>query len=86
MFYRDTTGASSEHDTLDFDFNINSNCAFFHNVTHDYQGTIIEQSIEEPQLGQNQFFVQALGGLNSVFLIPGLDNLKNQNIIINKAR
>lgn len=85
MFYRDTTGSISEHDTLDFDFNINSNCAFFHNVTHDYQGTIIEQSITEPQLGQNQFFVQALGGLNSVFIIPGLDNLKNQNIIINKA-
>ena len=85
MFYRDTTGLSSEHDTLDFDFNINSNCAFFHNVTHNYQGTIIEQAILEPQLGQNQFFVQALGGLNSVFLIPGLDNLKTQNIIINKA-
>ena len=85
MFYRDTTGSISEHDTLDFDFNINSNCAFFHNVTHNYQGTIIEQAISEPHLGQSQFFIQALGGLNSVFIIPGLDDLKSQNIIINKA-
>ena len=29
LFYRDTTGNETEHDTLDFDFNINSNCAFF---------------------------------------------------------
>ena len=39
LFYRDTSGVSSEHDTLDFDFNINSNCAYYHKVTHDYTGT-----------------------------------------------
>ena len=36
MYYRDTTGDNSDHDTLDFDFNINANCAYFHHVEHDY--------------------------------------------------
>ena len=33
LFYRDTSGTSANHDTLDFDFNINSNCAFFTMLT-----------------------------------------------------
>jgi hypothetical protein len=85
MFYRDTTGLETEHDTLDFDFNINSSCAFFHNVKHNYQGTIVEQALAESQIGQNQFYIQALGGLNSVFTIPGLNTLIEENIIVNKA-
>ena len=27
IYYRDTSGTSSEHDTLSFDFNFNANCA-----------------------------------------------------------
>ena len=85
MFYRDTTGLSSEHDTLEFDFNINSNCAFFHNVTHNYNSTIIEQALNQSEVGQNQFYIQSLGGLNSFITIPGLNSLLDSNIIINKA-
>jgi hypothetical protein len=85
MFYRDTSGISTEHDTLKFDFNIDDNCAYFHHVDHNYDGTIIEDAISQTQMGQNQFYIQALGGLNSMFTIPGLNTLVEQNIIINKA-
>ncbi len=85
LFYRDTSGLSSEHDTLDFDFNINSNCAYFHKVAHDYTGTEIENVINQPSLGQNQFFIQTLGGINGRITIPGFDSLIAKPVIINKA-
>ena len=85
LFYRDTSGVSSEHDTLDFDFNINSNCAYFHKVIHDYSGTQIENVVNQPDLGQNQFFVQTLGGINGRITIPSFDSLIAKPVIINKA-
>jgi len=85
LFYRDTSGASSEHDTLDFDFNINSNCAYYHKVTHDYTGTDIENVVNQPALGQNQFFIQTLGGINGRMTIPSFDSLIAKPVIINKA-
>ena len=85
LFYRDTSGISSEHDTLDFDFNINSNCAYFHKVTHDYTGTEIENIVTQPAMGQNQFFIQTLGGINGRMIIPSFDSLIAKPVIINKA-
>ena len=85
LFYRDTSSVSSEHDTLDFDFNINSNCAYFHNVAHDYSGTAVESLINDPAFGQDQFYIQSLGGVNGRLIIPGLDSLIGKQIIINKA-
>ena len=85
LFYRDTSGVSSEHDTLDFDFNINSNCAYYHKVTHDYTGTEIENVVNQPALGQNQFFIQTLGGINGRMTIPSFDSLIAKPVIINKA-
>ena len=85
LFYRDTSGIPSEHDTLDFDFNINSNCAYFHNVAHNYSGTVIESLVNNPANGQNQFYIQSLGGVNGRLIIPGLDSLIGKQIIINKA-
>ena len=85
LFYRDTSGIFSEHDTLDFDFNINSNCAYFHKVAHDYTGTEIENVVNQPALGQNQFFIQTLGGINGRITIPSFDSLIAKPIIINKA-
>ena len=85
LFYRDTSGVSSDHDTLDFDFNINSNCAYFHKVTHDYTGTEIENVVNQPALGQNQFFIQTLGGINGRMAIPSFDSLIAKPVIINKA-
>ena len=83
LFYRDTTGNETEHDTLDFDFNINSNCAFFHHVEHDYNNTIIEDALINNE--NNQFFVQSLAGVNGRMFIPGFDSLRTQNIMVNKA-
>ncbi len=85
MFYRDTSGSLSEHDTLDFNFNINSNCAFFHNVKHNYNGTIIENTVSQNNSDNNQLFIQSLGGLNSVLTIPSLSSLRDSNVIVNKA-
>ena len=85
LFYRDTSGISSEHDTLDFDFNINSNCGYFHKVEHDYTGTEIENIVNQPSLGQNQFFIQTLGGVDGRITIPSLDSLIAKPILINKA-
>ena len=83
LFYRDTTGNETEHDTLDFDFNINSNCAFFHHVEHDYNNTIIEDALINNE--NNQFFVQSLAGVNGRMFIPGFDSLRTQNIMVNRA-
>ena len=85
LFYRDTSGISSEHDTLDFDFNINSNCGYYHKVEHDYTGTEIENVVNQPNLGQNQFFIQTLGGVDGRITIPSLDSLIAKPILINKA-
>ena len=85
MYYRDTSGLASEHDTLDFDFNINSNCAYFHQVIHDYSNTAIEAAVNQPELGLNQFYIQTLGGVNARFTIPSIDSLIDQKIIVNKA-
>ena len=85
LFYRDTSGIASEHDTLDFDFNINSNCAYYHAVNHDYSGTAVEEAVNQPLLGRNQFYVQALGGVNGRITIPELDSLIGKNIMANKA-
>ena len=52
MYYRDTTGASSDHDTLDFDFNINANCAYYHHVEHDYSNTAVEVAINQNENNQ----------------------------------
>ena len=83
LFYRDTTGNETEHDTLDFDFNINSNCAFFHHVEHDYSNTVIEDALNNNE--NNQFFVQSLAGVNGRMFIPGFDSLRTQNIMVNRA-
>jgi hypothetical protein len=85
LFYRDTSGIASDHDTLDFDFNINSNCAYYHTVDHDYSGTSVEEVINQPHLGRNQFYIQALGGVNGRVTIPELDSLIGKNIMANKA-
>ncbi len=84
MFYRDTSGALADHDTIRFDFNINSNCSYFHQVTHDFSGTDIENNITN-SLGQDAFYIQCLGGVNATLAIPSLKNFIDSNIIINKA-
>ena len=85
MYYRDTSGALADHDTVRFDFNINSNCSYFHQVTHDFSGTDIIDNISNPSFGQDLFYIQCLGGVNGTISIPSLDYLLDSNVIVNKA-
>ena len=85
MYYRDTSGSLADHDTIRFDFNINSNCSYFHQVNHDFSGTDVEYNIDNPSSGQDAFYIQCLGGVNGALVIPSLENLIDSNVIINKA-
>ena len=84
MYYRDTSGSLADHDTIRFDFNINSNCGYFHQVVHDFSGTEIENNISN-NLGQDAFYIQCLGGLNGALNIPSIETLIDSNMIVNKA-
>lgn len=86
LYYRDTLGTSTEHDTLEFDFNINSSSARFSNFNQDYTGTLVEQVLNDTTNGQDVFFAQTMGGVRAKVHIPhALDILDSGNVIINKA-
>lgn len=86
LYYRDTLGASTEHDTLEFDFNINSSSARFSNFNQDYTGTLVEQILTDSTLGQEVFFSQTMGGVRAKLDIPyALNVLDSGNVIVNKA-
>lgn len=86
MYYRDTMGVAADHDTLEFDFNINSSCARFTNFNQDYTNTIVEQILNDSTVGQDIFFTQTMGGVRAKVDIPfSLSLLDSGNIIINKA-
>lgn len=86
MYYRHTLGPVTEHDTLEFDFNINSSCARFSNFDQDYSASLVEQVLNDSVLGQETFFTQTMGGVRAKVAIPHVLNLLDSgNIIINKA-
>ena len=85
LYYRDTSGSASEHDTLQFDFNINSNCGRFHNVSIDYNNTPVEDQFVDTTLGQDVFYLQSLGGSKGKIHFPHLDFINDSSYIINKA-
>ena len=85
LFYRDTSGIAADHDTLSFDFNLNANCARFHNSIIDNNSSIVGTTINDTTLGQDLFFVQSLGGCKGKIFFPYLDQLIDSSIIINKA-
>lgn len=87
MYYRDTMGIASEHDTLEFDFNINSSCARFSHFDQDYTGTEVEQILNDSTVGQDMFFTQTMGGVRAKVSIPyALNILDSGNVIVNKAQ
>ena len=65
LYFRDTSGSLSEHDTLQFDFNFNSNCARFHKTELDYINTDIQNLLADSSLGQEMFYIQSMGGLKA---------------------
>ena len=66
-----------------YDFNINSNCADFTQVSHDQSNTPVAALLADTNLGQKTFYAQA-NKLRAMIKIPGLDNLPD-NIIIHRA-
>lgn len=86
LYYRDTLGTSTEHDTLEFNLNINSSSARFSNLSQDYTGTLVEQVLNDSTMGQDVFFGQTMGGVRAKIAIPYvLDVLDSGNVVINKA-
>lgn len=86
LYYRDTSGTVSQHDTISYDFHINSNCARFIHTSFDYTGTVVEQQLADSTLGQDEFYSQSLGGVRSKVYFPNiLDYYSDSNVIVNKA-
>ncbi len=86
IYYRDTSGTATEHDTLDFDLNFNGNCARFHQTNFDYTGSYVGAEIADSTLGQDVFFLQALGGVKGNIAIPNLENfIDSGKVVVNKA-
>lgn len=86
MYYRHTLGPVTDHDTLAFDFNINSSSARFSNFEQDYTGTMVEQVLMDSTYGQEIFFTQTMGGVRAKVAFPHLLSLLDSGqVVINKA-
>ena len=86
IYYRDTSGTSSEHDTLSFDFNFNANCAHYNAVKIDYSNTFVEAQINDSTFGMDVFYLQALGGTKAKIHLPNLtDFIESGKVVVNKA-
>lgn len=70
-------------DSKAFDFLINSECADFNHVDIDNTMTNVEAVINDPNLGQTEFYAQSFSS-RAIIKIPGLDDIPT-NAIIHKA-
>jgi hypothetical protein len=76
--YYSQNGVSNAYDLL-----INSQTAKFNHVDINQSGTDVENVVNNPDLGQGQFYAQAFGS-RAMVEIPGLDNIP-ENAIVHKA-
>lgn len=53
-------------------------------ITHTYR-TEVQQQLDNPNQNYATVYAQGIGGLKTVVTFPDLENLKNQDLIINKA-
>ncbi len=91
LYYNNTINDTVKHSS--YNFTINSNCVIFNSYNHDYsastQPQFLKQLINSPQdtiLGNQALYLQAMGGVKTKILFPGIMKLKNNgNIAINKA-
>lgn len=81
IYYRDTV----LDDTASFDLLINENNERVNNIVHDYSGTMVQNQLNDSTLGVNETYIQGVQGVKTQVEIPNLLNLKDSNIIINKA-
>jgi hypothetical protein len=64
---------------------MNTNCARVNLNTHDYTGTMVAPQLLDSTLGITEVYVQGLKGLKTQIELTDIMNLKDSNIIINKA-
>ena len=81
LYYRNTVTS----DTLSFNLLMNTNCARVNLNTHDYTGTMVAPQLLDSTLGITEVYVQGLKGLKTQIELTDIMNLKDSNIIINKA-
>lgn len=80
IYYHDLT------DTSKFEMPINSNCARFTHIDHDFVGSDIEAQVADSTLGNTFYYLQAGAGVTANLVIENIASLQAQgNIIINKA-
>jgi hypothetical protein len=82
---------NSAHDSLKYEYLINSNCARFGSFSHDYSlgdPVFRAQAIDhDTTLGKNICYVQALGGVKTFVRFPQIKNYYSDgNIAVNEAR
>lgn len=84
IYYRDFDEGTP--DTLSYVFNINSDCARFSKVEHEYGGTVLSNIATSALDGSLETYVQSGGGVKSHIEFPFLEDYKDfGNITINKA-
>lgn len=81
LYYRNTVTS----DTLFFNLLMNTSCARVNLNTHDYTGTMVAPQLLDSTLGITEVYVQGLKGLKTQIELTDIMNLKDSNIIINKA-
>jgi hypothetical protein len=67
-------------------FKLGADIAYFNHFSHDYSSTSVEALLNNPSLGENEFYVQSMAGINTEIEFPHLKKLSEvKNIVINKA-
>ena len=83
IYYSDVNESSRNSS---FDLYIDGGAAYFSAFSHDFTGTGVESAVNNPNLGQNAFYVQPMQGVNTEVAFPYINNLNTiENIIIRKA-
>lgn len=76
---------NSTENNLKFTFNINSRCARFNKIDYDRTSTAVESILNNPELGQQKFYMQG-SSIRAMVEVPYLmDLVKDKKRIINKA-
>jgi len=78
LYYHNT-----ESDSLNYDFQINSNADKMTRWSHDYSSTNIESLLLEDNI--DVAYVQGGAGLRTYITLPSLESLKDSNYVIHKA-
>jgi len=80
--------STDTEDSLKYDFDISDNCARFSLFEHDYEGSVVESSIDDTVNQTNEVYIQSMSGTKALVkfeLNEELVELAQKGISINKA-